>query len=386
MSVILAGTTAAGAAARRAVDEPLRILHVVAPAPAGGLERVVQLLASGHAGAGHHVQVAAVLGPGEERHPFVEGLRDAGLVVHALTLSGRAYLEERRRVGALAGAFSPAVVHTHGYRPDVLDAPVARAAGAATVTTVHGFAGGDGKNRVYEWLQCRSFRRFDAVVAVSAPLVEHLAARGVPRARIHAIRNAWAPGPRAAATPATRAEVGVPEGAFHVGWVGRLSPEKGADVLVRALLQLTDLPVAVSFVGDGAERARLEAMASRSGVAERIRWHGLVSDAERLYPTFDAFVLCSHTEGTPMVLFEAMHAGTPIVTTRVGGVPDVVADTAVLVAPNDPAALAAAIRRVHDEPDDARARAAAASHRLRERFGREPWLRRYEQLYRSLLP
>lgn len=178
----------------------------------------------------------------------------------------------------------------------------------------------------------------------------------------------------------------MPEGAFHVGWVGRLSPEKGADVLVRALLQLTDLPVAVSFVGDGAERARLEAMASRSGVAERIRWHGLVSDAERLYPTFDAFVLCSHTEGTPMVLFEAMHAGTPIVTTRVGGVPDVVADTAVLVAPNDPAALAAAIRRVHDEPDDARARAAAASHRLRERFGREPWLRRYEQLYRSLLP
>jgi glycosyltransferase involved in cell wall biosynthesis len=277
------------------------------------------------------------------------------------------------------------VVHTHGSHPDVLDAPVARAAGVPTLTTVHGFTGGDARNRVYEWLQRRAFLRFDAVVAVSEPLVALLAARGVRPERIHAIRNAWAPIAPAHLAPApSREALGVPAGTFHVGWVGRLSPEKGADVLVRALARLGDLPLLVSFVGDGAGRARLEALAAAAGVAGRIRWRGLMPGAERLFPTFDAFVLSSRTEGTPMVLFEAMHAGTPIVASRVGGVPDVLGDTGLMVAPDDPAALAAAIIAVWRDPAAAQRRAAAARVRLAERFGREPWLRRYETLYRSL--
>ncbi len=367
-------------------DRPLTILHITSPAPVGGLERVVQLLAAGHVADGHQVHVVAVLGPGDDARPFLEPLLDAGVTVHPLALAGRAYLDERRRVRALAAALAPDVVHTHGYRPDVLDAPVARAAGVPTLTTVHGFTGGDARNRVYEWLQRRAFQRFDAVVAVSEPLVALLAARGVRPERIHAIRNAWAPiAPATVVAPApSREALGVPAGAFHVGWVGRLSKEKGADVLVRALARLGDLPVLVSFVGDGAERARLEALAAAAGVAGRIRWRGLMPGAERLFPTFDAFVLSSRTEGTPMVLFEAMHAGTPIVASRVGGVPDVLGDAGLLVAPDDPAGLAAAIAAVRRDPAAATRRAAAGRVRLAERFGQGPWLRRYETLYRSL--
>jgi len=157
-------------------DRPLTILHITSPAPVGGLERVVQLLAAGHVADGHQVHVVAVLGPGDDARPFLEPLLDAGVTVHPLALAGRAYLDERRRVRALAAALAPDVVHTHGYRPDVLDAPVARAAGVPTLTTVHGFTGGDARNRVYEWLQRRAFQRFDAVVAVSEPLVALLAA------------------------------------------------------------------------------------------------------------------------------------------------------------------------------------------------------------------
>jgi len=384
-----AGVAASGAAASVADGPaPLVLLHVVAPAPAGGLERVVQLLAGGQATAGHRVHVAAVLGPGDDATAFLAPLEDAGVVPHVLRLPGRAYLRERSELRRLVRALAPACVHTHGYRPDVLDAPVARALAIPTVTTVHGFTGGDARNRLYERLQRRAFRHFDAVVAVSAPLAAELAAGGVARARLHAIANAWAP---AAATAgagddtraATRAALGIAANAFHVGWVGRLSPEKDAALFLDALARLTDLPLVASVVGDGGERRRLEERARTAGLGERVRWHGLVPSAERLFPLFDVFVLSSRTEGTPMVLFEAMHARTPIVATRVGGVPDVVGGGALLVPPGDAAALAAAMRAVHDDRAAAAARALTARARL-ERYGREAWLGRYEALYRSL--
>lgn len=361
----------------------LRILHVAAPAPAGGMERVLELLALGHASAGHEVHVAAVLDPCTGAYPWLQALARGGVVVHTLSLGRRAYLAERRSIATLCARVSPHVLHTHGYRPDVLDAPLARRSGIPTVTTVHGFTGGDRRNRLYELLQCRSFRTFDAVVAVSRPLAALLATRGVQAARIHTIQNAWAAG--ATGPAVSREELGVPPGAFHVGWVGRLSAEKGCDVLLRAVALLEDLPITVSVAGDGVERSRLEALARELGIARRVRWLGLYPQAERLFSTFDAFVLSSHTEGTPMVLFEAMHAGSPIVATRVGGVPDVVGeDAAFLVPPDDPAALAAAIRATRQDPVGAQLRAATALRHLHERFGQDAWLARYDALYRSV--
>ena len=104
-------------------------------------------------------------------------------------MPGRAYLRERAAIARLLREVRPDVVHTHGYRPDVLDAGVARGQGIAVVTTVHGFTGGGWKNRVYEWLQCRAFRRFDAVVAVSRPLVGLLERRGHPVSLV--VRVIW---------------------------------------------------------------------------------------------------------------------------------------------------------------------------------------------------
>ena len=180
-----------------------------------------------------------------------------------------------------------------------------------------------------------------------------------------------------------RRALGIPRDAFAIGWVGRVSYEKGPDVLLEAMRHAGDVPLTVSVVGGGDMRVALQAKADGLGLAGRLRWHGAVPDAGRLFPAFDVCVLSSRTEGTPMVLFEAMAAGVPIVTARVGGVPDVVSSAeAALVPPADPVALAAAIRAVYHDPALARARAKRARVRLLTNFAVGRCISRYDAIYR----
>lgn len=380
-------THAGGSEEESTRDAPgtLRVLHVVAPARTGGLERVVVALTGGLRALAHDARVGAILDRGEPRHPFVEALRAASVPVTSWELPGRAYVRERGAVRELIRSFRPAVVHTHGARVDVLDSGVARHLGVPTVTTVHGFTGGGWKNRAYQRLQRRAFRGFDAVVAVSAPLAEGLVRDGVPADRVHLLRNAWPGRTDFLERLPARELLGLPREGLRVGWVGRLGREKGADVLLDALARIPDLRLSASFVGDGPERTDLVDRARALGILPRVAWHGEVLDAARAMKAFDVLVLSSRTEGTPIVLLEAMAAGVPIVATSVGGIPDVVSpEEAVLVAASDPSALAAAIRTVLEDPAAATARAASAVRRLSSEFAAGPWIARYASLYAAL--
>jgi glycosyltransferase involved in cell wall biosynthesis len=361
------------------------IMHVVTPAEFGGLERVVQMLGTGLQGLGHAVHVLSVSADAATAKPFLDPLSEAGVHTHQIVVSSRAYSRERAAIADLCRRVRPDAVHTHGYRPDVIDAGVARRLGIPVVTTAHGFTGGDWRNRLYEYLQRRAFRRFDAVVAVSRPLRDRLAHAGVPPSRIHTLPNAWRRLAPALDREAARRALGIPQEGFAVGWVGRLSNEKGPDVLVDSLPHLSSVPVTVSVIGAGTEQRSLQARAAALGVADRIRWHGAVPDADRIFTAFDVFVLSSRTEGTPVVLFEAMAAGIPIVATRVGGVPDVVSpDEGVLVGSEDSVRLARAIHDVYAHPAPAARRARAARVRLDRDFGIGPWLDRYVGIYRLI--
>ncbi len=361
------------------------VLHVIAPGEVGGAETVVSTLAAGMRSRGARVGVLAVLDEGVRDHPLLASLTEGCVDVFPVRLPPRAYLRERRILAETLRAFAPDVVHTHGYRADVMAGGVARRLACPTVSTVHGYTGGGVKNRFYEWLQRRTITRFDAVVAVARPLVDQLADAGVARECIHFIQNAWAPRRPFLNRSEARAALGLPERGYVVGWVGRLSREKGADVFIEALAYLRDLPVTASVLGGGAEEATLRALADGLDLGDRIRWHGIVPEAGTLLRAFDAFALSSRTEGTPIVLFEAMAAGVPIVAAAVGGVPDVVSSReAFLVPPEDPARLAAVLRALHTGTD-VTGLLVSARHRLEAEFGIEPWLDRYEDLYWSML-
>lgn len=366
-------------------DAPVRVMHIAAPGRTGGLESVLLQLSSGLKRRGHDVRVAAVLPPGSEsQHPLLESLARAGVPVHPILVRTREYRAERSAVKALMQAHDIQVLHTHGYRPDVLHGSVARALGKAQVMTLHGFIGSTRRGRFYEWLQVRAAIKANAAIAVSLPIVQRLQNAGA-HGNVHLIRNAITPCSDALPRPDARRALNVPADATLIGWVGRISEEKGPDLFVEAIAA-TSTAVHGVMVGDGPLLESIKARAAALGAADRMHFVGLVPQASRYLAAFDALALTSRTEGTPMVLLEAMWAGIPIVATAVGGVPDVLSTQEALLCPaGNTAAIAHAVMTVVTTPADASEMAARARTRVADQFGPDEWLAAHETLYRRLI-
>jgi glycosyltransferase involved in cell wall biosynthesis len=170
-----------------------------------------------------------------------------------------------------------------------------------------------------------------------------------------------------------------------IGSVGRLTEQKGYDLLVRALPGL--LGATVVLVGDGPQRGALEELAARLGVADRLRITGWSADPRRHLAAFDVFALPSHWEGMPLGILEAMHAGLPVVASDVGSVAEAVSDgeTGLLVAPGDAEALCASLAGLLAAPQ-LRARMGARGRAVAlERFTATAMARRYEAVYRAAM-
>lgn len=334
-------------------------------------------------GAGVHV--AAVLVPGDtDRHPFVARLQSLGIPTSSVVAGSRSYVREYRHLRALMSKLKPRVVHTHGYHADVIAGAAARRQRIPRISTVHGFVGGSLRNRLYERVQLFALRHVEAVVAVSRPLVDRLAKAGVPPNKIHFVANGFTPLAINLTRAAAQGELGLNGNAPVVGWVGRLSREKGADVMLDALAAC-QTPWRLSMIGDGPERERLEQRAAKLGITDRITWHGPVMNAGALFTAFDAFVLSSRTEGTPIALFEAMYSDVPIVTTDVGGIPDVVSSAeAILVGPEQPTMIARALDAILTDPAAAKRRSSLAREKVVRDFGPAKWLAEIYRIYRAI--
>lgn len=330
--------------------------------------------------------VAVVVTPGDEvGHPFIETLESAHIPLTGIVLAGRRYLAEYRALSALAARLNPEVVHTHGYREDVIGGAIARAHGIPTVSTVHGFTGVGARNFLNERIQRFALRRADAVLAVSQPLVSLLRRSGILPEKIHLIPNAFVP-PHAAITRGeARRILGVKDDQLVAGWVGRLSREKGPDVMLDALAR-ADSSWCLAMIGEGPESERLKKQARELRIDDRVLWRSGVVNAGALMPAFDAFVLSSRTEGTPIALFEAIYANIPVVAAQVGGIPFMVTrEHALLVPPEEPLFIAGALASLRREPASARVRTDRARERLLQNFAPGAWVSAVEEVYRLVL-
>jgi glycosyltransferase involved in cell wall biosynthesis len=150
---------------------------------------------------------------------------------------------------------------------------------------------------------------------------------------------------------------------FVIGIVARLDPVKGHTLLLQALAQVHDVPrMKLLIIGDGPLRPKLEAETLRLGLAARVHFMGFQSNVQQLLPRIDCLCVASLSEGMPFAVLEAAAQAKPIVATAVGGLVSLLEHnrTAILVQPNDPAALAAGLRWMAEHPEQARSLGQAA--------------------------
>jgi glycosyltransferase involved in cell wall biosynthesis len=223
-------------------------------------------------------------------------------------------------------------------------------------------------NQVDRW----SLRAAHHVVTVCRPFVDQLTSRGISRTRITVQHNSVSPfqAMEGAAIARLRTSLGIDHGVPVLLAVGRLSSEKGFADLLEAVAIANAADFRLVIVGEGPERQRLETSIARLGLTGRVLLPGHDDDMSRWYAMAYALVMPSHSEGSPNVLLEAMAAGLPVVATTVGGIPEIAIDreTALLVPPRDPEALARAIRTIVSDTATAAALGQAGFRHAGERF------------------
>ena len=257
-------------------------------------------------------------------------------------------------------AFAPDILETHGSKSHFL-LLLARTLSPSTrripwVAFHHGYTRTSARVTLYQQLDRLSLRFADTVITVCRPFVDLLTARGVRRGRLSVLTNAVEPQPAASTSDVAslRKSLALAETDCVILAVGRLSEEKGHADLIEAFGRLDEPATENWFLvlaGDGPERAHLERLAAPLG--KRIKFLGHVRDIRAVYGLADVFALPSHSEGSPLVLFEAIAAGLPILATKVGGVPEVVTDgeSALLVPAQDVDALAVALLKLIVDPE-----------------------------------
>lgn len=372
-------------------EAPPTVLHVLPVGDAGGAQTVAAALAVGlHANQGR-VHVAGLVGASAS-HPWLEQLAESGVPVHPISAPLRDYANEARQLADLAARVGARVVHSHVYRADFVAwraAPRrwgswgASRASWAHVITAHGFTGGSWRNRAYEsfgrWLMTRA----DATIAVSQPLAERLLRAGVSATRLHTVPNVLQP-PEALTRAEARALLGLDDRITTVGFIGRFGHEKGADQLLSAMRWLPP-DVTVVLIGDGPERAALEGQAAALGTA-RVKFAGMLPNAARLVRAFDVICLPSRTEGTPMVLLEALAAGVPAVAFSVGGIPDVLRSAPEWLAPaGDVQALAARLTTVLAHAAESRDTAQRVAAERAASHDPATWIAQHRRIYAAVL-
>jgi glycosyltransferase involved in cell wall biosynthesis len=302
---------------------------------------------------GHSVIVACRAGGKLE-----ERARAAGLDVHPLRFRGDLSPRAMAGLRRLAARFRPTLVHAHD--PHALAAAiVARGPRVASRRVDFGLSG-----RASRW----KYERCARILAVSGAVAAVLRRDGMAPERVRVVYEGVPDRPPAPGGRAVLAALGVPAGAPVVGNVAVLADHKDHRTLLEAAALVPEAHFVI--VGDGEERAALEAQAAALGLGGRVIFAGFREDLDQLIPAFDVFCLSSKMEGLGTSLLDAMCFGRPVVATAAGGIPEAVEDgvTGRVVPVRDAQALAAALRTVLADAAERTRFGAAGRARFCSRF------------------
>ena len=386
-------------------DERIRVLRVIARLNMGGPAIHVANLAAGLEGRGYHTTlVAGSLARGEDSMAFLAERLEIPVIGVPELQREVSLLDDARavkRVASIIRKVRPHILHTHTAKAGAIARAAAIASGTARPPIiVHTFHGhvlkgyfDPARTAVFLQVERNLARSSDVLVAVSPEVRDELVEQGVaPREKFTVIRLGIPLDDRLGDATADfdyRRLYGIPRDAFVIGWVGRMTGVKdtGAVLEIVRATREQEVDAVLVMVGDGPDRERLEQLAHELGIARNTYFVGYQSEVAGYYRLFDAFLLPSVNEGTPVSAIEALASGTPVVATRVGGVPDVVRDgvDGFLVESGD---VSTAAERLAGLAADAALRTrlgASGRARVLERYSVARLVDDVDRLYRSLL-
>ena len=279
------------------------------------------------------------------------------------------------------------IIHTHGYKSDILGVLAAKKAGIPVVITPHGFENAaDFKLRTFIWLGCQSMRFANAVVPLSPALMQDVKGFGVQADKLHYIQN----GVDLSEVEHARDNVeAAPKEKFRVGFIGQMISRKNIkDLLdVFAAMHQQRSNVELVMLGDGDERVQLEAYANTLDCAHNIHFLGYRDDRLAYLKSFDIFAMTSTLEGIPRCLMEACAMGTNVVSYDIHGVDQLIThnETGLLAPLKDKAALTKLFLQVYDNPSEAQTLGKNAIEYVNKHYAASRMAQEYLVLFKDLI-
>jgi glycosyltransferase involved in cell wall biosynthesis len=365
---------------------PIRVAHFHSSTGVYGAERwtatLIQYLARDRV-----EPLVLTIGTREGSDLFHHFLRERGYAAEHLAIGGKLPLQAVLGLRRLLVERRIEILHTHGFKSDVLGYLATRGLRVRLVATPHGWSADEGlRIRLYEAISRLFLRRFDRVYPLSPALLEDLRSRGFAAERTRLVLNAVDTDPfEECRRGRTTRAAGAP---LRILFVGRLCRPKGVFELLEAF-QRAVLPEGsrLRFAGEGPERQDLEARTAGHPHAAQVQFVGAVPVITPQLEWGDVLVLPSYSEGIPRVIMEAFAAGVPVIGTDIAGVRQLVEPgvTGSLVPVADAPALAASLERLAADPQAACRMAVAAHARILERHSARRQATEFEQEYADLV-
>jgi len=363
---------------------------------------------SGDLWAGAEVQAYTLLKALQEQNTFnlsaiilnegklSEKLEELGITTTLIPESSNSFIKIYQTIKKQFSKNPPSILHSHRYKENILAGLLKKPCGIkALVQTIHGTHENlKGLKKIKMNLNMsinRYFtnRFFNAQIAVSSEIEQYLK-RKFRYSNTVTIHNAI--DVKSCASQISqenmRQNLSVPPDAFVIGGVGRLVPVKGFEILIEAvaLLKTKIENIHLIIVGDGPLKNDLQECCKRTGLENEVTFTGFRDDVADVVKALDIFVVSSHHEGIPMAVLEAMAQNKAVVSTKVGGMNEIIEDSVsgILIPPNDPRSISDAIIELHSSPQNLNKLEKEAAKRINQKFSLTHLTSKMSDLYSSL--
>ena len=377
------------------------ILHLIAPTVMGGAERVLLHIADMIDRSRFKLIIGSFINVRRRNNKFIEQLENRKIPHTVFWMKKTLDIDNIFRIIKFIKKNRVDIMHTHGYRSDIIGFLAAKAASIPIVSTIHGFVPASRKLRIYQKCDLFFLKFFNELIPVSNQLRMTLIKSGIDSGKITLLHNA-------VDVKIRHEKIGKPEllnpellkpellkqdalnivkerGNFMIGVIGRLSVEKdipnflnAASILVKKFNHLKFI-----VVGEGPEKKNLINLASELRLKDKVQFTGFVNNIEMIYPLLDLLVISSRTEGVPLVMLEAMKHCVPVVASDVGGIGEVIENKkdGLLVPPADSEELAKNIEHFVTDSAFYEIVCSRARKKIETTFNSNIWINKIEKIY-----